>query len=675
MQNTKSLDLSKILQVAESLENIVSHIFGPERGQVLLTKATGELLITKDGRKTLECLLMDHPVARMIVSSASKHYGITGDGVKSFVLVLCALLRELRRACDKNEGLLSSGKVSYKSKSHALGGIRSMLLTFQSTVLELILAECLSPHFVSIYSDVNGRLTLCRTCLQQTLDAYFCGSNSCSTRDLLSRLVLDYLSKCLFCVHGIVETVCFVDRFFSELHIEVPGFPIDDSRILPGLLLHREFSVYCPAEGELRALIVTDQIHQLLSAPDIGFVVSSDSQLQASQQYLEQRTERVIKHLYNNHIKLILSSVKQHQIVIFNAKRYGLSIVECLLTEEIELLCTLTGISSVSPPFCDHLQTHSFPAASCQPVILGSKKYVQLVLSGSGTFKPHSLVLKGPIKGLTGQIASSLNGAFRMLKRLFQRVDTGWGQPLHNPDSYLPNICVSAQAQSTPCSTYPSNSNSQDCYLTEAGLCIHMCCLVPKELREGEYTDGLYSCSHMCGVQCHSSESKETPCQTFKDITGAMLKLSLDLKSGSNSHATQTQIKPSANIGLVIQGGGRFEMLLHYYLHQYAKKCQKAEMAMICTVVADALLCIPRHIYQMNNKKTCFPLVYSKYIHAMKNKELEDVTKTGLESVSCKYQLIASVLQCIIKLVTIDLIVGIKREPHSVECEETDEDR
>lgn len=52
------------LQVAEVLETIVSCCVGPEGRQVLCTKPTGEVLISRDGGCLLEALHLEHPIAR-----------------------------------------------------------------------------------------------------------------------------------------------------------------------------------------------------------------------------------------------------------------------------------------------------------------------------------------------------------------------------------------------------------------------------------------------------------------------------------------------------------------------------------------------------------------------------------------------------------------------------------
>ncbi|NP_001089235.1 Bardet-Biedl syndrome 10 L homeolog [Xenopus laevis] len=620
-----AVDVSKVLQVAESLENIVCRCFGPDGGHVLFIKSTGDLLITRDGRKILESLLLDHPIGRIIVHSACNHASITGDGVKSFVVLLCGVLRGLQAAVNKKDLPLSgglTGKQSNPNQGHVFKRLSNLIMTFQTEILENIIVKQLSPHFESVFLKETN--TLSGGTIQSVLDTYFSGRIGYNNQAFISSLVADYFHKCLpynKCIDDVVHTV---NTCFSELHTEVAGEPIENSRILSGIVLHRQFAVYCPAEGEIRAVIITDQIHQYLSASDVEFAVCSDAQLHLSQMYLRQRTEKLMKHFQNMEVRLILSTIKQPEIVLFYAKQNGISVVDCLPTEEIELVCLITGVSPLSTPNGDEFSGQpldSFLITCCQPILLGPRKYVQLTFSASLTFLPHSVVICGPVKGLTEQLVSAIHGAFKMLQQLFQPVVTNWIHTEKN-EGYC-KARESVQEQSITCSKCQKDS------------------VCECNLHRISFNQKLESIK--CGV--HS-----------RIING-------DIVLQANS--------PLENTGSVLPGGGTFEMLLHYYLQSFAKQCQDAELALVCSVVGNALLNIPRNIYKAKNRNVCFPLKHVRFISALNNNELIETSQLGLESATCKYQLVASVLHCISKLVTIDYIVGVKCIPPNTTDEES----
>ncbi|MEJ1277203.1 hypothetical protein NN561_008116 [Cricetulus griseus] len=160
-------------------------------------------------------------------------------------------------------------------------------------------------------------------------------------------------------------------RLLEALHLEHPL-----ARIVDGLVLHRDFSVYCPADGDIRMVMVTEVLQPLFSSSKSEFILDSEAQFQASQCWIVERTKAVMKHLHSQNIKLILSSVKQPDLVIYCARLHGISVVECLSSEEVSLVWRITGL----PP-CVLPQVSSQGEISdttlvkfCKPLILRSKR-------------------------------------------------------------------------------------------------------------------------------------------------------------------------------------------------------------------------------------------------------------------------------------------------------------
>ncbi|NXT47685.1 BBS10 protein, partial [Pluvianellus socialis] len=212
---------------------------------------------------------------------------------------------------------------------------------------------------------------------------------------------------------------------FAELHAAVAGLPVGSSRVLPGLVLRRDFAAYCPAGGDLRALLITEPLRPPTPAPGVELVVDSEGQYQASLRWFSRRTEALMKHFQRNNVKLLLSSVKQEEVVIYYAKLYSVSVVECLSSEEIALIREITGVSPYTP-LGDNVHgeiTETAVATFCQPLLLGSKRCIHVGFASVCAFQPHCLILCGPVDGVNEQHAAALQEAFTMLQQLFKRVD------------------------------------------------------------------------------------------------------------------------------------------------------------------------------------------------------------------------------------------------------------
>ncbi|NXO96527.1 BBS10 protein, partial [Certhia brachydactyla] len=212
---------------------------------------------------------------------------------------------------------------------------------------------------------------------------------------------------------------------FAELHAAVPGLPLESSRVLPGIVLRRDFAAYCPTAGELRALLVTESLQPALTDPGVEFVVESEGQYQASLRWITRRTEALMKRLQSNNVKLLLSSAKQEEVVIYYAKLYGVSVVECLSPEEMALIREITGVSPYAPfgDSTDREISETAVVTFCQPLLLVSKRCVHIGFSSVCAFQPHCLILCGPVDGVNEQHAAAVQEAFTMLQHLFKAVD------------------------------------------------------------------------------------------------------------------------------------------------------------------------------------------------------------------------------------------------------------
>ncbi|KAI5229426.1 Bardet-Biedl Syndrome 10 Protein [Manis pentadactyla] len=288
--------LKAALRVAEVLETIVSCCVGPEGRQVLCTKPTGEVLLSRDGGRLLEALHLEHPVARMMVACVSSHLRITGDGAKTFIIFLCHLLRGFHAITGKEKDSLISKNIQTHERHWKnccqWKFISQALLTFQAHVLDYV------------------------------MDQY------CTARETEFAEVLELVEDCS-----------------AELSVGVTGLPVSASRVVAGLVLHREFSVYCPTDGDIRMVMITEAIQPLFSTSGSEFIINSEAQFTTSQFWIMERTKAIMKRLQSQNVKLLLSSVKQPDLVIYYAGLNGISVVECLSSEEVSFIQRVTGLS------------------------------------------------------------------------------------------------------------------------------------------------------------------------------------------------------------------------------------------------------------------------------------------------------------------------------------------
>ncbi|XP_012878552.1 PREDICTED: Bardet-Biedl syndrome 10 protein [Dipodomys ordii] len=692
------------LRVAQVLESIVSRCLGPDGRQVLCTKPTGEVLLSRDGGRLLAALRLEHPIARMIVACVSSHLKQTGDGAKTFIIFLCHLLRGLHAITGKEKDSLSIGTMQTLERhwkdSCQWKFISQALLTFQTQILDYTMDHCLSKHFLSIFSPSAKDKTLCGGSLELLLGAYFCGRVGRNNHKFISQLMCDYFFKCMTYESG-VELFELVDDCFVELNVGVTGLPVSDSRIVDGLVLHRDFSVYCPAEGDIRMVIVKEIIQPLFSTSRSEFMLNSEAQFQTSQFWIIEKTKAIMTQLHSQNVKLLLSSVKQPDLVIYYARLSGISVVECLSSEEISLIWRIIGLTP-----CELPQTSSQCEISntalvkfCKPLILRSKRYVHLGLISTCTFIPHSIVLCGPVLGLVEQHESALHGALKMLRQLYIDLDlnyviqasdqNGRSNPLTYKNSQksnqLPEISNDSILRSHQ-NIVKSKDVCENLVVSDVELEANIPCSIPEVApRDTFQTNKAQRClspeknkimddSELLA----NSTDKSTTENTRIEISYENLQVTeiprkgnlLPLRSKSLDICYHSSSVPA---GCVLPVGGSFEILLHYYLLNYAKKCQQSEETIVITLIANALLSIPQTLYKSKKGNNSFPQIYLSSVHALQTHQPMVNSQVGLESVTGKYQLLTSVLQCLAKILTIDLIISVRRPPQK-NCDQDSED-
>ncbi|XP_037369849.1 Bardet-Biedl syndrome 10 protein isoform X1 [Talpa occidentalis] len=715
--------LKAALQVAEVLETIVSGSLGPDGRQVLCTKPTGEVLLSRDGGRLLGALHLEHPIARMIVACVSSHLRKTGDGAKTYIIFLCHLLRGLHAVTDKEKDSLISKNIQthgrYWKNCCQWKLISQAFLTFQTQILDCIMDQYLSKHFLSVFPSSTKEKTLCRSSLNLLLDAYFCGRVGRNNQNFISQLMSDYFFKCMACERGFEEVFELVDDCFVELNIGVTGLPVSDSRIIDGLVLHRDFSVYCPADGEMSLVIVTDTIQPLFSSSGSEFILNSEAQFQTSQLWITERTKAIMKHLQKQNIKLLLSSVKQPDLVIYYAGLNGISVVECLSAEEISLIQRIIGLSPFISPQTS-LQSEISNCALvkfCKPLVLRSKRYVHLGLISTCSFIPHCVVLCGLVQGLVEQHKDALHGAFKMLRQLFKGLDLNYVTPagdqnyISGPFTYKDSRksdqlleTFNDLVQRPDQGVIVKNKNEQakmetylkvysDLVVPSIELKTYTPCSTPKVISTDTHqTDEKVRCFSQKKTRViDDPEPVESNSLASSTTEGTRIEISYE-----NLKVTETAIKgsmlpvrdesldtcsfqsycfSSIPAGCVLPVGGNFEILLHYYLANYAKSCQQSEETMVVSMmIANALLSIPRILYKSKKGNNSFPQIYVRAVHALQTNQPMVSNHTGLESVAGKYQLLTSVIQCLTKILTIDLVINIKRQPQKIYDQDSEDE-
>ncbi|XP_035258087.1 Bardet-Biedl syndrome 10 protein homolog [Anguilla anguilla] len=336
---------------------------------------------------------------RVLVGCVSAHCKITGDGAKSFLLLLGALLWGIH------------GDHHYGIQARRMAHI---LLSFQALVLDGMIGQGLAPRALSLLQDPAH--------LRPLTDAYFRGKTASSHWGFLSQTACEFYRR--WRCEQDCTGVTLIARHFAALHTPVPGLPVSRSRVLQGLVIHRDFAVRCPGDGPLRALATSVPLQSPLAPPGVSLNLASAAQAQRCCGGVGGRAERGVACLRRLRVGLLLSAAKQSELALDLARRAGLSVVECVDSDELALFCRLAGAELFADPGDWSLigEEHVATVTFCKPVVLGPDRLAHVGFPEGRGLAPHCLVLCGPSPGLAEQCSTAFCGLFRMLQRVYEPV-------------------------------------------------------------------------------------------------------------------------------------------------------------------------------------------------------------------------------------------------------------
>ncbi|XP_014838582.1 PREDICTED: Bardet-Biedl syndrome 10 protein isoform X4 [Poecilia mexicana] len=267
----EQLHLSHVLQAVSALESIVLRSFGPEGGQVLFTRDTGQVMVSRSGKRILTALHLDHPLARMVVRCVWKHSTITGDGSKTFVLLLASLLRIIHATATKDPHMFQPHNSTEASEAATARHLADRLLEFALTELDELIVLNVLPHGFRVSLENFTAETHDLSC-QTLLVSFFRTRLGYAYCDFFRNLFCELLSHWKVKDDRPSFSIQFLNNSFLALHTQVSGVPVSCSRLIEGQVIHRDFATPCPQvrKQPLKAVVFNGYLQpKLLTTGDV----------------------------------------------------------------------------------------------------------------------------------------------------------------------------------------------------------------------------------------------------------------------------------------------------------------------------------------------------------------------------------------------------------------------
>lgn len=317
---------------------------------------------------------------------ALKHSAVTGDGSKTFILMLASILRMIHSTACKEPNVSHTYNSREVSEATAARRLADELLAFVLEELDDLIATGVVPYGCCLsWEDFTAKPQLPADtnnhCVQKLLASFFQTRLGCTHSDFISDLACELLTQWKFKNDQPSLSFQFINDNFPALHTSVSGFPISCSRLIEGQVIHRDFATPCSQTDHkpVKAVVFTGYLQpKLLSAGEVLELRSGEQGKKGSfvqfNTWAERSLEGVFANLQSLGVSVLLSGVKQSAAVLALAAHTGMCAVECVSEDELSLFAQLSGARPVSDCWMiepDNVATLTF----CHPILLGAHRY------------------------------------------------------------------------------------------------------------------------------------------------------------------------------------------------------------------------------------------------------------------------------------------------------------
>ncbi|XP_057692479.1 Bardet-Biedl syndrome 10 protein isoform X2 [Corythoichthys intestinalis] len=435
MSSRHHLHQKHVLQIVCALETIVLRTFGPEGGQVLFTRDNGHAMLSRSGTCILTALRLEHPLARMIVECVWKHSRKTGDGSKSFILLLASLLRAIYTTASKESKESNVFQTREAAESATAKRFSEQLVAFALEKLEDVIAVAVEPNGLCLsVEDLTASNQLASELnVKKLLVSFFLTRLGFANCDLVGELTFKLLAK-WSCKKGkalkpdkfdknddkydLSPILLFLNDHFPALHTQVSSFPVSCSRLIDGQVIHRDFATHYHGNGNYpgpaKAVVFTIPLQPKWVNERIEMEIGNGKSIVNFSAWAESSLERIFATLQTLGVSVLLSAVKQSDAFLTLATQAEMAVVECISKDELALFIHLSRTSAVTDSqgiLPEHVASLEF----CRPILLGAHRYVHVAFPVSMEEQPCNIVICGLGEEQTDQYASAIQDVFRML--------------------------------------------------------------------------------------------------------------------------------------------------------------------------------------------------------------------------------------------------------------------
>ena len=364
------LSLDTVVSVCTTLDNLLVKSYGPNALNVLLSTASGKLMVTSAGMTILQSLNISHPIGQMLIRSIQSHHRMSGDNSKSFLLLVCEILKNIQKAVSRDT---NAGRNKYCECLHK---VKTFVLP--KRILPILVQSC------GKYLSSDNM----KTSISEIVSTHLQGKVNHQTREHFTQLLTNYIA--MICNNDITQlrhTLRFVVENFDVIFHENSGISQLSSMSVPGMILTRDVLRNRPSGVNMDAtsfvlMGCSLEMKDSVVAQNAIFSGLQNGVLQQTLLWKQQHVRQYVQKLKDQHVKLLITTAHVSELVVHVCVSMGISIVHCVDEEEIALLSKVGDLPIVyesTELLSGEVSKYIGLADSCSNLVVGGRRCLQLV--------------------------------------------------------------------------------------------------------------------------------------------------------------------------------------------------------------------------------------------------------------------------------------------------------
>ncbi|XP_076820363.1 T-complex protein 1 subunit alpha-like [Clavelina lepadiformis] len=405
-----------ILSSLDIVIPIISDIFGPSDGKVLMTTGTGTVNVTSDGTSVLKSLSLTHPVARVIIEFCAVHHSKYGDGAKSCFLMIHAGFSAL---CQNKHSLCvnRSSKIYLSSKQKiimSLNWFKDIILG--SNQFEQWLVDTLALRIVLNENLDSEILQVMHSIVLTSLIGKF----SKPAAESLAHLILEMVEKLNMTSLNLIQTINHTIKYFEEIVVENPGALLQENKVLNGIVMPLQFpDTFKCYDQYVNAVLVqwNDELR-----PDTETHLNFKNNLDKINffSYPSMVMQDWIKNVLKANVSIIFHQGKAKESFKCICEEYDVGLLDCLTVEQTQYISNVLKIQPlyditdvVSKANITTVKVEEIQLVSCFFVLITSMPVESDTLSSNSVV---SVLVCSPSPGLCSQYKTAMYNALLCLQ-------------------------------------------------------------------------------------------------------------------------------------------------------------------------------------------------------------------------------------------------------------------